>query len=689
MDFEFRLLAAEAAMATGRVAWGTQQYARAAAGRAGLPANLVARMGLASLDRPSEALAILEAGMHASPRTADDAFVLGLAGQVAAVLGDLATAQGYAERGLALAQAHGWPWPEAEAALSLGLIAARRGDVELARAEYRTAGSAAERGGNVAQLATTAIRVATLLVASGRYSEAVGELDRGLDLAEAAGMPSLVAWGRSVRADAHLGLGRLDDAQIDAETARDIHERFGMTIVVRSLRCLGDVHRTRGELALARAAYEGALRRDSPDHRLDRAAALAGLARIVVAMDAEAGEALVCEATSLAEATPVEPFALLSAGWVSLWRGDPRGATRYAETAAAEARRRDGQPDIAESLELRAAALERPVDRLRLLDEAAELWRSLGNPLAMARVALAAARFSDRPRAAAVAAAAEQQLRSLGVRLASVGGAAGLLAFVPWPDSAPVAIQTLGEFKVLRGGVPAGTGDWRRSRKAQQLLKILVTRRGRSLSRDALMEELWPETAPGDLTNRLSVALNTVRHVLDPDRRLPADHYVRSDGDRIAIDLSRLPIDLERFQALADGGLSLRERDPVNARQLLEAAEAAYAGDYLGGDLDNDSAAAVRDEALASYKRVARALAALATARGDRERVVHHLARMFERDPYDEAAHLELVAALVRFGERGEARRRYAAYVDRMAELATEPAPFPSDEPAPVTSRQV
>jgi DNA-binding SARP family transcriptional activator len=52
--------------------------------------------------------------------------------------------------------------------------------------------------------------------------------------------------------------------------------------------------------------------------------------------------------------------------------------------------------------------------------------------------------------------------------------------------------------------------------------------------------------------------------------------------------------------------------------------------------------------------------------------------RVLERDPYDEPAHLGLVAALDGAGRHGEARRRFRAYCARMDEIGVESAPFPT-----------
>jgi DNA-binding SARP family transcriptional activator len=54
--------------------------------------------------------------------------------------------------------------------------------------------------------------------------------------------------------------------------------------------------------------------------------------------------------------------------------------------------------------------------------------------------------------------------------------------------------------------------------------------------------------------------------------------------------------------------------------------------------------------------------------RAERSTVRYGL-RILERDPFDEAAHLELVSMLIQAGRLGEARRAYRTYVARMREL--------------------
>jgi DNA-binding SARP family transcriptional activator len=209
------------------------------------------------------------------------------------------------------------------------------------------------------------------------------------------------------------------------------------------------------------------------------------------------------------------------------------------------------------------------------------------------------------------------------------------------------------------------------------LLKILVARRGRAVPRDELMELLWPEGAGDKLANRLSVALSTLRAALDPAKRASSNYFLVSDRESCRLDSDRVEVDVERFLMDAARGLALARRGDPAAGDVLRRAESGYSGDFLEENAYDDWAAALRDEARAAYLHSCRALAEGAEAKGEAVEAARYLRRLLERDPYDEAAHLQLVQVLFAGGQHGEARRAYRAYSSRMNELGTEAVSFP------------
>jgi DNA-binding SARP family transcriptional activator len=233
-----------------------------------------------------------------------------------------------------------------------------------------------------------------------------------------------------------------------------------------------------------------------------------------------------------------------------------------------------------------------------------------------------------------------------------------------------VGIRTLGGFRVELGGEPLSTSEWQ-SRKARQLLKILVARRGRPVHREQLMEALWPGESPEGVKNRLAVAASTLRAVLDPGKAHPNDHYVKGDANALQLDLDHVVVDVEEFLAEAETGLR-------SGGAELEAAEERYLGDFLVEDLYEEWAQPLREQARAAYLAVLRARAEVEQDRNP-DVSLNTLYKVIEVDPWDESAHLAIVSTLREAGRHGEARRAQRRYEAHMQELGIDPVTFNAD----------
>lgn len=145
-------------------------------------------------------------------------------------------------------------------------------------------------------------------------------------------------------------------------------------------------------------------------------------------------------------------------------------------------------------------------------------------------------------------------------------------------------IRVLGGFDVI--SLCGKRAEWS-SRKARELLKMLVAAQGIPTSREVFMDVLWPDESPASLGNRFSVAVNVIRRALDPQRRRPTQHYVVTEGDSIRLDVDHLDIDLERFLSLAIA--------PDEAGRL--AAKKLYRGHAFSEEPYADWAVTIRDHA--------------------------------------------------------------------------------------------
>jgi DNA-binding SARP family transcriptional activator len=554
-----------------------------------------------------------------------------------------------AERALVEARDCGFVSATAEAHLNLGEVCLAEGDFSSSAAEFDAALDGTVLARNVLGECSARYRFGELELARGNYVEALAATEEALNFAERIGFAQFDVHCRKLRGETLFHLGRLDEAAADFAA-------------VRFTPGLGDVRRDRGELAQARTAYEAGIEEADRTGRLaDRVRARAGLARVLVSEDARAAKAAATEAVELDDRQ--RAAALLALGWSALAAGDTATASKSAAGATAAARSKGDRPGMAEALELRAFCSE--TCDLALLEEALAIWRELGAEVAAARVELALARLSGNRLEAD---RSERELRRLGVH-ATAARSAGILMSIGPEEPVLIAVQTLGGFRLLRRGAAVPPKTWQ-SRKARDLLKLLTARRGHPVARDELIEALWPEEDPARTANRLSVALSTLRSVLDPQRELAQDHFVVAAEGAVRLSLGAVELDVESFLEAADAGLRAWRSDREDALSLLESAEGAYTGDFLEEDRYEEWAEPLRRECLAVYVEVLRALA-------EETGAPKYFLRIIERDHYDERAHLGLVCALAAAGAHGEARRAYRSYMTSMQEIGAEPVAYP------------
>lgn len=229
-------------------------------------------------------------------------------------------------------------------------------------------------------------------------------------------------------------------------------------------------------------------------------------------------------------------------------------------------------------------------------------------------------------------------------------------------DGVRVTIRAFGRFAVFIDDRPVAAAAWQ-SRKARELLRILVARRGRPVPRLELCEWLWPDDDTGRTPHRLSVLLSIIRVVCGPGA-------LAADATSAALDLTRLRIDVEDFLGDVAQGIRLRERGAAaQARSILVAAERSCVGDVFEDEPYADWAVALREEARGAYLRAVRMLADLGRADGDADQAAAYLRLLLAKDPFDEAAHRELVEVLVGECRHGEARRAFARYRKAMAAI--------------------
>jgi len=100
-----------------------------------------------------------------------------------------------------------------------------------------------------------------------------------------------------------------------------------------------------------------------------------------------------------------------------------------------------------------------------------------------------------------------------------------------------LCIRALGPLKILRQGESTPADAWPR-RKTVDLLKVLLTSPGETLTVDQLIEALWPDSSPASASRNVQARVSELRHVLEPKLAKGSNSkYVKHVGEGYALAL--------------------------------------------------------------------------------------------------------------------------------------------------------
>ncbi|MBI4307554.1 MAG: winged helix-turn-helix domain-containing protein [Chloroflexi bacterium] len=229
------------------------------------------------------------------------------------------------------------------------------------------------------------------------------------------------------------------------------------------------------------------------------------------------------------------------------------------------------------------------------------------------------------------------------------------------PEARRLEFYCFGSFRLMRNGMPVPTAGFHRL-KSLSLLKYLVAHRGRPISRDQLIEVLWPESDPARAGNNLRVVLHDLRRALEaiigPQR---SQAVLRNEGDMVFLDPSdSLWVDVEEFVS------TLRRAGALATRGLLDEALAEmgrlgtiYCGDFLADEPYSDWCLAEREQLREVYLHQWERLGALLAEQGRSGDAEEAYRAALGLDPIREDIHRRLMGVLWRSGKKDEALRQF------------------------------
>jgi DNA-binding SARP family transcriptional activator len=240
---------------------------------------------------------------------------------------------------------------------------------------------------------------------------------------------------------------------------------------------------------------------------------------------------------------------------------------------------------------------------------------------------------------------------------------------------APLRVHTLGGFRVWRDGLEVDAAAWGRD-KAVQLFQFLVTQRRRRLSKEQIVDQLWPASDPEAADRDFKVALNAVQRALEPERPPRAEpRFIRRFGPAYGLDLAETWVDAAALEAEVAAGNQALPGRPDAAIAHFRAAATLYDGDYLPERRYEDWASFETERLQTLALGAMTRLAAMMIAENPLESL-HLSQRVLAIDPVWEDAWRIHMQAHLALGNRALALRAWQRCVDVMErEIGLAPLP--------------
>jgi DNA-binding SARP family transcriptional activator/Tfp pilus assembly protein PilF len=237
----------------------------------------------------------------------------------------------------------------------------------------------------------------------------------------------------------------------------------------------------------------------------------------------------------------------------------------------------------------------------------------------------------------------------------------------------PLRIALLGTVRAFRSDRELAVGPPRH----RAVLAMLALRANRVVSRDDLVDGVWPADPPASVVNGVHVIVGALRRALEPDRaRRAPGQVLASVGSGYRLVLAPGQLDVEVFDGrLRQARASLHRGAPAEALRAFDDALVLCRGTALTG-VPGPYAAAERERLTQVWLAALEARAEALIELGDLAPAAAELGALVAAHPTRERLRALLMVSLYRAGRQAEALAVFTRTRELLrAELGIEPGP--------------
>lgn len=237
-----------------------------------------------------------------------------------------------------------------------------------------------------------------------------------------------------------------------------------------------------------------------------------------------------------------------------------------------------------------------------------------------------------------------------------------------------IRVNLLGSFRLNIGSEPLGPHV---PGQVQTVLKYMLSQGGHPISKDALLDLLWPESNPAITSSRLRVLMHTLRRNVSFRHLGLGDLLVMSGTNFLVNPKASVWVDVDDFERRWHKGWRLaRAGDKAGAMHEYEQAETLYIGDYLEDDPYADWTLLRREALRDAYSTMLTVLSSMSIEAGDYTGAIIWAQKLLAQDNCREDAYRLLMTSHHRLGQHNRSSYWYGLCVRALEkELGLEPAP--------------
>jgi DNA-binding SARP family transcriptional activator len=220
--------------------------------------------------------------------------------------------------------------------------------------------------------------------------------------------------------------------------------------------------------------------------------------------------------------------------------------------------------------------------------------------------------------------------------------------------SVPIQICLLGGFRVLKHGTEV---NLRVGGKAEALFTVLAVRKGQAVAREALLDEVWPETNSQLAAQSLNSLIYGLHRLLG-DAIVGAGVLVHQHGTYRLNTEAGVSVDMDEFlECVAEGERLSATGNQEGAADAFTRAIEQYRGDLSAGS--TTQFVVEREQLRSTCLTMLARVADYHYVRQQYDRALAMAIRLLSMDPCREDAHRMAMRCHVQRGERAQALRQY------------------------------